>query len=1206
MKKFLVAGVSLVALQVAANAAPNMTPQWGWDSTQILPTGQPLQYKIGTTWTAMPLLAQNNVWTGPTNTFNLVNATSVIIGDNLFLSKASAAIEDGSTSVAGTPYIDFHSSGNNIDYDSRIIASGGTGSAGNGAISILASGGLSVNSSLTLGTNGGTAGSLKLNGSTSGYTTITTNPTTTAYTLQLPGAAPAGANYALIANTSGIASWASPATLINLTPGVTPTSGGAAGQLMYDTGSVLQESANLVFASNTLTVGKATSATGALALGGATSGTATITAQATAGTPILTLPTTTGTLASSASSPLALNATTGVLTCATCVTSSGGGAITGTAPIVVSAAGNVSLQGATGTLAAGSGGTGSSFTATPTLGVAGTTLGTLALAGNTSGTVTLTPQAAAGTPTLTLPNTSGTLVSTASSPLSINATTGAISVTGAAGQILAGATPAFTATPTLGVNATTTGQLGLANGGTTGATVTVQNNGATTAYNFNLPTTVGTAGYLLTSQAGGASAMTWTSPSTTVNGTTCTLGSTCTVTAAASSIPFPQTVSGTVTSGGIPYFNSTTQMSSSAVLAANALVVGGGAGAAPSTITTGTGVVTALGNNTNATGGIYTYGTTLPAAMMPALTGDVTNTAGSLATTVGKIGGNAVSLGGAFTMSGAFTFTGTVTGNTSVTFPTSGTLATTAGTVASFSAGSTGFTPNTATTGAVTLAGNLGLANGGTNASLTASNGGIFYSTGTAGAILAGTATANQHLASGASGAPSWTTATFPATTTAGTILASGSANTVTATATPTLGVQSTTAGTLTLANTNAGAFPTTLASSASSTAAWTLTLPTATPAANGAVLTATTGGVSSWVTSLPVANGGTNCTAASITCFNNITGFTASGTTGTTSTNLVFSTSPTLVTPVLGVATGTSLALGGATLGTNALAVTGTTALSSTLTSAAHTITSSSANALVVGANGTTNPAFNVDASTASSATGLNIKSAAAGSGVALSAISTGTNENMTIDAKGSGTLTLNGTATGAINLAAATNINGVTTINNKTQLTAPYSWVFYASSATPGFTTWDMFQANSGNASVTIRAVNDAFSAANNVMIFSRVTDYSQAYVTMNVTQLSGGGAPSIACTGGTTTGASVAGGSTSNTGQFTTAGPSNTTCTITFSAKYVYPTRSFCTVSPANSGAASITTYYVTNTASTFVLNHATSLGTNTVWNYQCGGN
>jgi hypothetical protein len=72
----------------------------------------------------------------------------------------------------------------------------------------------------------------------------------------------------------------------------------------------------------------------------------------------------------------------------------------------------------------------------------------------------------------------------------------------------------------------------------------------------------------------------------------------------------------------------------------------------------------------------------------------------------------------------------------------------------------------------------------------------------------------------------------------------------------------------------------------------------------------------------LPVANGGTNASSASITAFNNITGYTATGATGTTSTNLVFSTSPTLVTPNLG--TPSTLVLTNATglpqtgLGTN------------------------------------------------------------------------------------------------------------------------------------------------------------------------------------------------------------------------------------------------------------------------------------------------
>ena len=79
-------------------------------------------------------------------------------------------------------------------------------------------------------------------------------------------------------------------------------------------------------------------------------------------------------------------------------------------------------------------------------------------------------------------------------------------------------------------------------------------------------------------------------------------------------------------------------------------------------------------------------------------------------------------------------------------------------------------------------------------------------------------------------------------------------------------------------------------------------------------------------------------------------------------------------------------------------------------------TVTSSSANALTSGPAGATNPSFNVDASTASAATGVNIKSAAAAGGIAISALSSGTNENMTIDAKGSGTITLGATSTGNI----------------------------------------------------------------------------------------------------------------------------------------------------------------------------------------------
>ena len=63
----------------------------------------------------------------------------------------------------------------------------------------------------------------------------------------------------------------------------------------------------------------------------------------------------------------------------------------------------------------------------------------------------------------------------------------------------------------------------------------------------------------------------------------------------------------------------------------------------------------------------------------------------------------------------------------------------------------------------------------------------------------------------------------------------------------------------------------------------------------------------------LPVANGGTNASSASITAFNNITGYSASGATGTTTTNLVFSTSPSITTPTL---------VGDATLSTGNLVI--------------------------------------------------------------------------------------------------------------------------------------------------------------------------------------------------------------------------------------------------------------------------------------------
>ena len=99
------------------------------------------------------------------------------------------------------------------------------------------------------------------------------------------------------------------------------------------------------------------------------------------------------------------------------------------------------------------------------------------------------------------------------------------------------------------------------------------------------------------------------------------------------------------TSGGIPYFSSTTAITSSALLAANALMVGGGAGAAPSTITTGTGVVTALGVNTGAAGAFVVNG----GALGTPSSGTVTNLTGTASININGTVGATTPDSGSFT-----------------------------------------------------------------------------------------------------------------------------------------------------------------------------------------------------------------------------------------------------------------------------------------------------------------------------------------------------------------------------------------------------------------------------------------------------------------------------------------------------------------------------------------------------------------------------
>lgn len=111
------------------------------------------------------------------------------------------------------------------------------------------------------------------------------------------------------------------------------------------------------------------------------------------------------------------------------------------------------------------------------------------------------------------------------------------------------------------------------------------------------------------------------------------------------------------TSGGVPYFSATNTIASSAALAANAIVIGGGAGVAPSTTTTGTGVLTAVGNQVNTTNGLVTQTATLTSSAL--LLGGGSGTGISSTTTgtgvVTAIGNNVDTNGGLVTQSGTLT-----------------------------------------------------------------------------------------------------------------------------------------------------------------------------------------------------------------------------------------------------------------------------------------------------------------------------------------------------------------------------------------------------------------------------------------------------------------------------------------------------------------------------------------------------------------------
>ena len=132
----------------------------------------------------------------------------------------------------------------------------------------------------------------------------------------------------------------------------------------------------------------------------------------------------------------------------------------------------------------------------------------------------------------------------------------------------------------------------------------------------------------------------------------------------------------------------------------------------------------------------------------------------------------------------------------------------------------------------------------------------------------------------------------------------------------------------------------------------------------------------------------------------------------------------------------------------------TGTVSTAALNASGAVAITSASAIAFVVGPAGSTNSTFNVDASVASSVTGIIVRGQAVGNGVNLTAASSGTNESMVINAKGSGTILMGNISTGAIIHTTATTLSAALTYGGVLLNNAVVGTGSMVLSASPGLT--------------------------------------------------------------------------------------------------------------------------------------------------------
>lgn len=453
------------------------TPTTGYTNTQILSSN-------GTVLSAYSVNGTGNVvlTTSPTLVTPVLGAAA---GTSLALGGAS--IGSNAFAVTGTSLFNSAATfGAAITYGGVTLTNAVTGTG-----------------AMALGTSPTFTTSIRLSGISTGTATIVAQSAAGTPTLTLPNTAGTFADGAsaplVLSATTGNLTCPTCATSSGggAITGAAPVAVSAAGVVSITglAGGVLAGSSPAFTATPIL--GVAGSLQGSLSIANLTSGTAVITNATNGGNVTLQTPNTGGTIADGASSPIVLSAATGNLTCPTCATSSGGGAITGTSPVVVSAAGVVSVQGTSGAVLVGQGGTGSVFTTGPQLGSSGVA-GSVTFGNATSGLVTLQPVTGAlGTVTASLPANTGTIAElnlvqtfTATqtfgtiSPTTINAFTLGGTIAGGGNQInnviIGTTTPLAGSFTTLSASTSVTSPIHTASGA-----LTFQSNGSTFAGSIN-------------------------------------------------------------------------------------------------------------------------------------------------------------------------------------------------------------------------------------------------------------------------------------------------------------------------------------------------------------------------------------------------------------------------------------------------------------------------------------------------------------------------------------------------------------------------------------------------------------------------------------------------------------------------------------------------------------------------------------------------